>query len=77
MASLNFDWDDIWNWYAQASHESQTSLEQEVEKDGWIFRQTTANQISILKNAPSQYLKKIAAKLKPETCLKLKVNPYL
>lgn len=77
MASLSFTWSDVWNWYNQANEESRASLEQEVLRDDWIFNLTEKAQIEALKDAPKPFIKACAKRLHPETCLKLKVNPYL
>lgn len=76
MASLPFTWTDAWNYYEQADNEIKQALEQEVIGEGWLFAQTEKTQTEVLRDAPKAFLKSVASRLRPETCLKLKINPY-
>lgn len=76
MTSLTFTWADAWNYYEQADNEIKQALEQEVIGEGWLFAQTEKTQTEVLRDAPKDFLKSIASRLRPETCLKLKINPY-
>ena len=77
MASLQFDWEDVWNFHdALESPDLKAHIEEEVIANGWLYRQTAREQQNVLKHAPESFVKRIASGLKPEVQIAMGINPY-
>lgn len=76
MASLVFTWEHLWEFHKSSDAEIKARLENEVIGDGWLYRQTSKDQIEILKSAPIEFIQTIAKELKPDTQIRFGINPY-
>ena len=76
--SLNFDWSYFWMYYRKIDHEaSRRNMEREVLADDWLFDLPSDEQISVLKDAPQEFIEEIKARLKPDVLKILKPDNKL
>lgn len=75
--SLTFDYPDFWAFHARMPQSIKAQLEVELIGDGWLFGQSAKEQTKILKDAPQEFVQKIAGQLKPEVQIQYGRNPFL